>query len=322
MKRFFAFFLLTFALVLGIASCNPSTSSGDIVVASKGFTEQDILSELLAQQIEATTNLKVQRLRFTSALVTHQAITAGKIDAYVEYTGTAFTVILKQKAINDPKELYQRLKEAYAQQFNLEVMESLGFENTFAMIIRGEDASRYNIKTLSEAAKYTPQWRGGFGYEFIEREDGFPGLSKTYGLRFAKSPRIMDLGLIYRAILQKQVDMINGNSTDGQISRLGLVVLKDDKQYFPPYQATPIVRRETLQKYPEVRKAIAQLGGRISADEMRQLNYLVEGELRDIKEVVSEFRKAKGFASRQDVKLAMNFITDAANEGCVGLTDH
>ncbi|WP_414587187.1 glycine betaine ABC transporter substrate-binding protein [Scytonema sp. PCC 10023] len=300
MKRFFAFFLLTFALVLGIASCNPSTSgggSGDIVVASKGFTEQDILSELLAQQIEATTNLKVQRLRFTSALVTHQAITAGKIDAYVEYTGTAFTVILKQKAINDPKEVYQRLKEAYAQEFNLEVMESLGFENTFAMIIRGEDASRYNIKTLSEAARYTPEWRGGFGYEFIEREDGFPGLSKSYGLRFAKSPRIMDLGLIYRAILQKQVDMINGNSTDGQISRLGLVVLKDDKQYFPPYQATPIVRKETLQKYPEVRKAIAQLGGRISASEMRQLNYLVEGELRDIKQVVSEFRKAKGLAS-------------------------
>jgi len=280
MKRFFAFFLVTFALVIGIASCNPSTSGGDggdIAVASKGFTEQDILSELLAQQIEATTNLKVARLRFTSALVTHQAITAGKIDAYVEYTGTAFTVILKQQAINDPKEVYQRLKEAYAQQFNLEVMDSLGFENTFAMIIRGEDAKRYNIQTLSEAAKYTPQWRGGFGYEFIERDDGFPGLSKTYGLRFAKSPRIMDLGLIYRAILQKQVDMINGNSTDGQISRLGLVVLKDDKQYFPPYEAAPIVRKETLQKYPQLRKAIAQLGGRISADEMRQLNYLVEG---------------------------------------------
>ncbi|ARV58731.1 ABC transporter substrate-binding protein [Nostocales cyanobacterium HT-58-2] len=298
MKRFFAFFLITFVLMLGIASCDSSTSgggSGDIVVASKGFTEQDILSELLAQQIE-TTNLKVKRLRFTSALVTHQAITAGKIDAYVEYTGTAFTVILKQKAINDPKEVYQRLKQAYAQQFNLEVMESLGFENTFAMIIRGDDARRYNIETLSEAAQYTPQWRGGFGYEFIEREDGFPGLAKAYDLHFAKSPRIMDLGLIYRAILQKQVDMINGNSTDGQIARLGLVVLKDDKQYFPPYEATPIVRKETLQKYPQVRKAITQLVGKISADEMRQLNYLVEGELRDIKEVVSQFRKTKGLA--------------------------
>lgn len=305
MKRFCAFFLVSFALIIGIVSCHSNITGGghgDIIVASKGFTEQDILSELLAQQIEETTNLKVGRLRFTSALVTHQAITAGKIDAYVEYTGTAFTVILKEKTINDPKELYQRLKQAYAEKFNLEVMESLGFENTFAMIIRGEDAKHYNIKTLSEAATYTPEWRGGFGYEFIEREDGFPGLAKSYSLRFAKSPRIMDLGLIYRAILQKQVDMINGNSTDGQISRLGLVVLKDDKQYFPPYQASPIVRKETLQKYPELRKAIAQLVGKISADEMRQLNYLVEGELRDVKEVVSEFRKAKGLASRQDAK--------------------
>ncbi|GAB1541585.1 hypothetical protein NUACC21_42560 [Scytonema sp. NUACC21] len=282
---------------MSIASCNHNSSGGngaDIVVASKGFTEQDILSELLAQQIEAKTNLKVERRRFTSTFVTHQAITAGKIDAYVEYTGVAFTAILKQKSISDPKILFQRLKQAYGQQFNLEVMESLGFENTFAMAIRGEDAKRYNIHTLSEAAQYTPQWRGGFGYEFMEREDGFPGLAKTYGLRFAQSPRIMDLGLIYRSLVQKQVDMVNGNSTDGQISRLGLAVLKDDKLYFPPYEATPIVRKETLQKHPELRKAIAQLVGQISADEMRRLNDLVEGELRDIKEVVIEFRRIKG----------------------------
>ncbi|KAB8330817.1 ABC transporter substrate-binding protein [Scytonema tolypothrichoides VB-61278] len=296
MKKKITFFLVTFALVIGIVSCQFNTSGGDIVVASKGFTEQAILSELLAQQIEATTNLKVERRDLLGTFVCHQAITAGKIDAYVEYTGTAFTAVLKQKVINDPKKVYQRLKQAYAQQFNLEVMKSLGFENTFAMIISGEEARRYNIQTLSEAAQYTPQWRAGFGYEFMDREDGFPGLSKTYGLRFARSPRIMDLGLIYRALLQKQVNMINGNSTDGQISRLGLVVLKDDKQYFPPYEATPIVRKETLQKYPEVRKAIAQLVGKISADQMRQLNYLVEGELRDVKEVVSEFRKAKGLA--------------------------
>jgi osmoprotectant transport system substrate-binding protein len=296
--RFFIFFILTFALTLGIASCNPSNNGGgggDIVVASKGFTEQDILSELLAQQIENNTNLKVQRRRFTSALVTHNALISGKIHAYVEYTGTAFTAILKQKVINDPKVVHQKLKEAYAQQFNLEVMESLGFEDTFAMIIRGEDAKRYNIQTLSQAAQYTPQWRGGFGYEFVEREDGFPGLAKTYNLRFPKSPRLMDLGLIYRALLQKQVDMINGNSTDGQIARLGLVVLKDDKKYFPPYEAAPIVRKDILTKYPDLGKAIAKLSGRISVDEMRQLNYLVEGELRDIKQVVQEFRKSKEF---------------------------
>ena len=302
-QRFFVFCFLTFALIVSLASCQLNSnnkSSAEIVVASKGFTEQDILSELLAQQIETTTNFKVERRRFTSALVTHNALIAGKIDAYVEYTGTAFSSILKQKVINDPKVVYEKLKQAYAQKFNLEVMRPLGFENTFAMIIRGEDAKRYNIQTLSQAAEYTPQWRGGFGYEFVEREDGFPGLAKTYDLRFAKSPRLMELGLIYRALLQKQVDMINGNSTDGQIARLGLVVLKDDKQYFPPYEAAPIVRQATLKKYPEVKKAIAQLSGRITADEMRQLNYLVEGELQDIKDVVRQFRQSKGLASPKD----------------------
>ncbi|MGI2905993.1 glycine betaine ABC transporter substrate-binding protein [Tolypothrix sp. VBCCA 56010] len=302
-QKFFRLCFLTFALIISLASCqlNSNNQSGvDIVVASKGFTEQDILSELLAQQIETTTNLKVERRRFTSALVTHNALIAGKIDAYVEYTGTAFTSILKQKVINDPKVVYEKLKQAYAQQFNLEVMKPLGFENTFAMIIRGADAKRYNIQTLSQAAEYTPQWRGGFGYEFVEREDGFPGLAKTYDFRFAKPPRLMDLGLIYRALLQKQVDMINGNSTDGQIARLGLVVLKDDKQYFPPYEAAPIVRQAILKKYPEVKKAIAQLSGKITADEMRQLNYLVEGELQDIKDVVREFRKSKGLVSPKD----------------------
>ncbi|BAY07568.1 glycine betaine ABC transporter substrate-binding protein [Calothrix sp. NIES-2098] len=298
MRKFVVFCLLTFALVMAIASCSPNattSSSGDIIVASKDFTEQDILGELLAQQIEATTNLKVaRRPRLGGSFVCHSAITAGKIDAYIEYTGTAFTGILKQKVVNDPKIVYEKLKQAYAQKFNLEVMPSLGFENTFAIIIRGEDAQRYNIQTLSEATQYTPQWRGGFGYEFLEREDGFPGLAKTYNLHFAKPPQIMDLGLIYRALIQKQVDMVAGNSTDGQIARLGLVVLKDDKQYFPPYEAAPIIRQATLAKYPQLKKAIAQLTGRITADEMRQLNYLVEGELRDIKEVVREFRKSKG----------------------------
>ncbi|MEH1921752.1 glycine betaine ABC transporter substrate-binding protein [Nostoc sp.] len=298
MKRFFRLCCLTFTLLLLITSCTPNVNSnngGNIIVASKDFTEQDILGELLAQQIEATTKLKVSRRpRLGGSFVCHSAITAGKIDAYIEYTGTAFTAILKQKTVNDPKEVYERLKQAYSQQFKLEVMPSLGFENTFAMIVRGEDAKRYNIQTLSEATQYTPKWRGGFGYEFLEREDGFPGLAKTYDLRFAKSPQIMDLGLIYRALIQKQVDMVAGNSTDGQISRLGLVVLKDDKHYFPPYETVPIVRQEILKKYPELKTAIASLAGKISADEMRQLNYLVEGELRDVKDVVQDFRKSKG----------------------------
>ncbi|WGV25376.1 glycine betaine ABC transporter substrate-binding protein [Halotia branconii] len=296
MKRFLVLCLLAFTLIVAIASCNfnSNSSKGDIVVASKDFTEQDILGEFLAQQIEATTNLKVtRRPRLGGSFICHNAIIAGKIDAYIEYTGTSFTGILKQKVINDPNLLYQKLKQIYAQKFNIEVMPSLGFENTFAMIIRGEDAKKYNIQTLSEVAKYTPQWRGGFSYEFIERKDGFPGLAKTYNLDFAQSPQIMDLGLIYRALIQKQVDMIAGSSTDGQISRLDLVVLKDDKQYFPPYEAVPLVRQATLKKYPQLKTAIAQIAGKISADEMQHLNYLVEGEFRKIEDVVREFRKIK-----------------------------
>lgn len=296
MKRFFVLCLLMFVLVVATFGCNPNSSGGgDIVIASKDFSEQDILGELLAMQIEATTKLKVQRrLRLGGSFVCHQAITAGKIDAYIEYTGTAFSGILQRKPISDPKAVWQQLQQAYAQQFNLEVMQPLGFENTFAMIVRGEDARRFNLQTLSQVAQYTPQWQAGFGYEFMERADGFLGLAKTYGLKFAELPQIMDLGLIYRALIQKQVDMVAGNSTDGQIARLGLVVLKDDRHYFPPYEAAPIVRQEILTKYPQLRDSIAQLGGLISADEMRQLNYLVEGELRDVKEVVREFMKSKG----------------------------
>ncbi len=298
MKRFFALCILSLTLVIAIASCNPNGSSsggGDIVVGSKNFTEQDVLGELLAQQIEATTGVKVaRRLHLGGTFVCHEALLAGKLDAYVEYTGTAFTAVLKQKTIGNPKTVYQQVKQDYAKQFKLEVTEPLGFNNSFAMVIRGEDARRLNLQTLSQAAHYTPQWRAGFGYEFVERPDGFPGLAKTYGLRFGESPRVMDLGLIYRALIQKQVDVVGGNSTDGQIARLGLFVLKDDLQYFPPYEAAPVVRQQTLAKYPKLRQALQQLGGLISADEMRRLNYLVEGELRDVKDVVREFRASKG----------------------------
>lgn len=302
MKKFFVLCLLTFGLIFAIASCNPnsnSTGGGDIVIGSKDFTEQDILGELLAQHIESTTKLKVdRRLHLGGSFVCHQAITAGQIDAYIEYTGTAFTAILKQKPISDSTAVFQQVKTAYNKQFGLEVTQPLGFENTFAIIVRGADARALNIQTLSQAAQYTPQWQAGFGYEFTEREDGFLGLSKTYGLQFAKSPRIMDLGLIYRALIQKQIDLTAGNSTDGQIARLDLTVLKDDLHYFPPYEAAPIVRQATLKQHPELRSAIAQLGGLITEDEMRSLNYQVEGELRDIKEVVREFLQAKGLMKK------------------------
>lgn len=296
MKKFLALFLLSIALVVTIVSCQPGqVGGGDVIIASKDFTEQDILGELLAQQIENQTGLRVDRRpRLGGSQVCHRAITSGSIDGYVEYSGTAYTGILEQKPIPDPKEVYRRLRQLYADRFNLEVFPSLGFENTFAMIIRGEDARRYNLQTLSQAAAVTPNWRAGFGYEFLEREDGYPGLAKTYGLQFARPPQIMDLGLIYRALIQKQVDFVAGNSTDGQIARLGLAILKDDKQYFPPYEALPIIRKATLEKYPQLEQAIAPLFGLISAAEMQRMNYLVEGEFRDVKEVVGEFLQSKG----------------------------
>jgi osmoprotectant transport system substrate-binding protein len=285
--------VLTIVGISAIAGCQataPGGGAADITIASKDFTEQDILGELLAQQIEHQTNLKVARKpRLGFTFICHQALLSGKIDAYIEYTGTAYTTVLKEKSVDDARALYRRLQQGYQQRFNLVVMPGLGFENTFAMIMRGADAQRMGIRTLSEAAAQGDRLRGGFGYEFVEREDGLPGLTQAYNLRFGQPPQQMSLDLLYRALVQNQVDLIAANSTDGQIARLGLTILQDDKRYFPPYEAVPIVRAETLQKYPQVRAAIAQLAGRISAAEMQQMNYQVEGELRDVQGVAREF---------------------------------
>jgi osmoprotectant transport system substrate-binding protein len=242
--------------------------------------------------------LKVARSLGLAGSLAHQSITAGKIDTYVEYTGTSFTAILKHKPITDPQEVYRQVKQEYAEKFEMEVTKPLGFENTFAMIVRGEDARRLNVQTLSQAAQYAPQWQAGVGYEFLEREDGFPGLAKTYGLQFAKPPQPMNLGLMYRALVDKKVDMVVGNSTDGLIEKLNLVVLQDDKKYFPPYEAAPIVRQETLKQHPELRKVFDQLGGLISEKEMQRLNYQVVGEFRKVEEVVKEFLQSKGIRNK------------------------
>jgi osmoprotectant transport system substrate-binding protein len=289
-----ALFLLLVLSALALVSCGPAREER-IIVGSKNFTEQLILGELVAQHLEARTGLPVERRFFLAGTyICHQAILNDRIDLYVEYTGTALTAVLKDKPRGGRKEVYERVRAEYARQFGLEVAPPLGFNNTFAMVIRGEDAQRLHVRTLSEAAAYAPQWRAGFGYEFLERPDGYQGLAETYHLRFAGQPRIMDLGLLYRALQEKQVDLVAGNSTDGVIDALGMVALEDDRHYFPPYEAVPVVRRETLERHPEVRKALAELAGKISEQEMRRMNYAVDGEHRDVKEVVREFRKAKG----------------------------
>jgi len=265
-----------------------------IVVGSKNFTEQVILGELLAQHLEARTHLPVdRRFYLAGTYICHQAILAGRIDLYVEYTGTAFAAILKQSPSDDSFQVYEKVKGEYVRRFQLAVEEPLGFNNTFALVVRGPDARRLLIRTISQAARFTPQWRAGFGYEFMERRDGYQGLARTYGLRFAAPPRIMDLGLLYRALLEKQVDMVAGNSTDGLIAAHDLTVLEDDRHYFPPYQAVPIVREDTLTRHPEVATALEQLAGKISDEDMRHMNYSVDGEHRDIQEVVRNFLRSE-----------------------------
>jgi osmoprotectant transport system substrate-binding protein len=266
-----------------------------ITVGSKFFTEQVILAELLAQHIEARTGIPVERkTNLGGTLLVHKALLAGELDLYVEYTGTALTAVLNGTPSGDSSAVYQRVKQLYADRFRLEVTEPLGFENTFAMVIRGDDARQFHLRTISDIVPIAPKWRAGVGYEFLERPDGFRGWSERYGLHFADQPRVMDLGLIYRALVDHQVDIVAGNSTDGVIDSLGLVVLEDDRHYFPPYDAVPVVRQSTLAQFPQLRGALGDLAGKISASDIRRLNYAVDGLHQDPVAVVRQFRAAKG----------------------------
>jgi osmoprotectant transport system substrate-binding protein len=291
-SRVFVSALIT--LVLGAVACAPPRPDRP-VIGAKNFTEQVVLGELLAQHIEARTGLKVdRRFYLAGSYICHQALVAGRIDGYVEYTGTALTAILKQPVDKDRQRVLATVQRLYKQRFNVDVGDSLGFENTFAMIVRSDDAQRLHVATLSQAAATAPQWKLGVGYEFQERPDGLRGLEAAYGLKFNGSPRTMDLGLLYRAIEQQQVDIIAGNSTDGPIQPLHLTVLADDRHYFPPYDAVPLFREEAYQRWPQMRTAVAELAGKISAQEMQAMNEAVDGQHRDPAEVVQEFRAKKG----------------------------
>ncbi|HKP85165.1 MAG TPA: ABC transporter permease/substrate-binding protein, partial [Blastocatellia bacterium] len=223
-----------------------ASSSQRIIVASKDFTESRILAELVAQQIEKNAGIGVERRFELSGDVLHSGMLSGQIDSYVEYTGTAFTAILKHRPITDPRAVYEQVKRDYESQFNLEWLDPLGFNNTFAILVRSDDARRLNLKTVSEAAAYAHGWRAGFGQDFMSREDGYRGFARAYGLKFAEPPREMDLSLTYQALANGQVDLIAGNSTDGLIDKLGLFQLEDDRHYFPPYEAVPVFRKAIL----------------------------------------------------------------------------
>lgn len=281
-------------LLAALTGCGPPHPDHP-VIGAKNFTEQVILGELLAQEIEAKSHLKVERRFYLAgSYIANQALLSEHIDAYVEYTGTALTAILKQPLDRDPDRVLQTVTRVYQEKDQVTVGPPLGFENTFAMVIRGDDARRLHLTRLSQAAQFTPQWKLGVGYEFEQRPDGLRGLSTAYGLKFNGPPRVMDLGLLYRALTAHQVDMIAANSTDGPIAALGLSVLADDRHYFPPYQAVPLVRDAALKRWPQMRVALEALAGRVSADDMRSMNEAVDGNHRDPAEVVHEFRVRKG----------------------------
>lgn len=281
------------AVCLILVSCSPPHPDHP-VIGAKNFTEQVVLGELLAQEIEAKSDLKVERRFYLAgSYICHQALVSGRIDAYVEYTGTALTAILKQPVDRDPERVLSTVRRLYASRYGVTVGDPLGFENTFAMVIRGDDANRLHLATLSQAAQFTPQWHLGVGYEFEQRPDGLPGLSAAYNLRFDGAPRTMDLGLLYRALVNRQVDMIAANSTDGPIEALNLTALQDDRHYFPPYQAVPLVRDDALRRWPQIGAALRALAGKITADDMRAMNNAVDGEHRDPAEVVRQFRIKK-----------------------------
>jgi osmoprotectant transport system substrate-binding protein len=296
------------ALLLA-ASCALTAACGGerppLVVGSKNFTEQSILGELVAGWIERTTTIPVRRrLHLGGTFIAHQALIGGQIDLYVEYTGTALTAILEHPPVADRDSVRRAVAAEYDRRWSLQWTPPLGFENTFAILVRRSTADSLGLRTISDAAPHAPGWRPGFGYEFTEREDGLRGLARTYGLRFGRDPRLMDLGLLYRALASEQVDLVAGNSTDGQIAALNLIMLEDDLHYFPPYEAAPVVRKDALEAYPQLGPALRELAGRIDTREMRALNRAVDVDGRDFREVVRDWidselgRTSAGYPTR------------------------
>ena len=300
-------------LLVALTACAPPRGSR-IVIGAKNFTEQVVLGELLAQEIEAVYAQEGhpqrvdRRFYLAGSYICQQALASGRIDAYVEYTGTALTAILKQPlpppGQRDPAHVLSTVRRLYASRYHVRVEQPLGFDDTFAMVVRGNDARRLHLATISDVAKLLAEptsqnrdmghpWRLGVGYEFESRPDGLPGLSAAYGLHFA-ALRTMDLGLLYRALANHQVDIVAGNSTDGPIRALGFTVLADDKHYFPPYDAVPLVREDSIARHPEIEAATARLAGKVSAEEMQAMNDAVDGRHEDVAEVVRRFRKEKG----------------------------
>lgn len=275
-----------------LAGCS---SKHRIIVGSKNFTEQVILGEIIAQHLENRLHQPVERrLNLGGTMLAHQALLAKDIDMYPEYTGTAFTNILKRSGVSDPAVVLDRVRTEYSSGFRLDVLDPLGFSSSFAMTVRGADARARHLETLSDAAADPAGFALGAGYEFLTRPDGYPALNAVYSIKWTASPKSMDLGLLYTALLGKQVSMVAANTTDGALTKLDVKVLQDDKHAFPPYQACIVVRSDLLAANPGVRKALLELSGEISEKTMRTMNYAVDAEHKQVRDVAKEFLEKAG----------------------------
>jgi osmoprotectant transport system permease protein len=292
--------IAVFALVIGFSYWGTAGSPGSaaaggraITVGSKDFTESVILAEILSQMLE-TKGVTVDRQFELAGNLPHDALLARQIDVYPEYTGTAFTAILKHPPVTDARTVYDRTKAEYAEKFGLVVSPPIGFANDFAILIRGDVARKKGLKTISDAVPLMQDWQAGFGQDFMSRADGYPGFIKAYGIRFAKQPREMDLSLIDRALAAGELDIVAGAATDGLIPALDLFQLEDDRHYFPPYQAVFVAREDKMDMLAE---AFRLLENSITTDDMRRLNYEVDGKQRSPREVAAEWLAGRKLAT-------------------------
>ena len=283
---------IALAVLLSVATATAIWASGfgnrpDVIVGSKNFTEQIVLGEILAQAMERQGLNVERRFNLGGTAIAHEALVSGGIDAYVEYSGTSLTAIFNLPPSTDSELVYSQVRDRYAA-LGISTLPRLGYNNTFAILVRREDAERLGLKTIGDLNKFAGA-SAGFGYEFLERPDGFKGLSAAYGLRFSGQPRTMDLNLIYRAVAAREIDVTAGDATSGQIESQQLVVLDDDRHYFPVYDAVPLVRSNVLRRHPAIGEALGRLEGAISAADMRRMNYAVDGGKQDPFQVARAF---------------------------------
>lgn len=298
MKKWISLALIAVMVILA-AGCQSEEKK--VVIASKPMAESYIVAEMMGQLIEANSDIKVEyKMGIGGGTSNIQpAMEAGEIDMYPEYTGTGWLFVLKNDLVTDPEALYEGVKSQYQEKFDFIWLDRFGFNNTYALAIDKSKADSMGINTFSDLAAQSGSLVLGSEYDFYEREDGFPGLVAAYGFNF-KETKELDIGLKYKAIGEGQVDVINNFSTDGLLAEYDLKVLKDDKNFFPAYEAATVIRQETLDKYPELEAILNQLAGLISDEEMQQMNYYVEKENRDAGDVAAEFLKTKGLLASND----------------------